>query len=98
MRIQCPESQYLPFFRKSAYIFREKLNPKNKRSSPKIDIKIDHYRFVIMELASNGFGSPEILYNERVDLICEAYDYLKFKHEYENQSYLISERERDAIR
>jgi hypothetical protein len=51
-----------------------------------------------MELSSNGFGSPEVLYNERVDLICEAYDYLKFKHEYENQSYLISERERDAAR
>jgi len=49
-------------------------------------------RFVIMELASNGFGSPEVLMNERVDLVCDAYDYLKFKVKYESQSYLLRER------
>lgn len=48
--------------------------------------------FVIMELAAAGFGSPEVLANERADLISEAYDYLKFKHEFENQCYLIREK------
>ena len=41
-----------------------------------------------MELASSGYGSPEVLMRERVDLICNAYDYLIFKNKYENQSYL----------
>lgn len=52
------------------------------------------YKFIIMELASNGFGSPEVLMKERVDLICDAYDYLKFKNEYEKQAYLLMERNR----
>ena len=62
-----------------------------KRESPKIDIKMDNHRFIIMELASAGFGSPEVLMNERVDLICDAYDYLTFKNKYEKQCYLIGE-------
>ena len=45
-----------------------------------------------MELSASGFGSPEVLMNERVDLICDAYDYLKFKVKYENQSYLLRDR------
>ena len=49
-----------------------------------------------MELAANGFGSPETLINERTDLICAAYDYLIFKSKYENQCYLL--RDRDANR
>jgi hypothetical protein len=44
---------------------------------------------MVMELASAGFGSPEVLMNERVDLICDAYDYLNFKNKYEYQMYLI---------
>lgn len=48
------------------------------------------HRYMIMELSANGFGSPEVLYNERVDLIIDAYDYLSFKNEFETQSYLLS--------
>jgi hypothetical protein len=51
-------------------------------------------KFVIMELASAGFGSPEVLANERVDLICDAYDYLLFKNKYELQCHLLREREK----
>lgn len=43
-----------------------------------------------MELSANGFGSPEVLMNERVDLIIDAYDYLKFKTKYENQVILMA--------
>lgn len=48
-----------------------------------------------MELSSNGFGSPETLMNERVDLVIDAYDYLSFKNTYEQQSYL---RAQNAVR
>jgi len=51
------------------------------------------HRYRIMELSANGFGSPEVLCNERVDLIMDAYDYLSFKNKYEAQSYLISRSE-----
>lgn len=56
------------------------------------------HKFVIMELSANGFGTPETLMKERVDLICDAYDYLKFKIEYENQSYLLSEKQQHENR
>lgn len=52
-------------------------------------------RFIIMELSSAGFGSPEVLINERVDLIIDAYDYLSFKNNYETQSIL---RAQNAVR
>ena len=45
-----------------------------------------------MELSANGFGSPEVLMQQRVDLILDAYDYLRFKNEYEEQSYLLMDR------
>lgn len=51
---------------------------------------MNRYLFIICELASNGFGSPEVLYNERVDLVLASYDYLRFKTKYEEQSYLIN--------
>jgi len=44
---------------------------------------MDRHRFVIMELAANGYGSPEVLMNERADLIMDAYDYMRFKSKYE---------------
>jgi hypothetical protein len=47
---------------------------------------------MVMELSANGFGSPQVLMRERVDLICDAYDYLTFKNTYENQSYLRAEK------
>jgi hypothetical protein len=50
---------------------------------------MDTHTFMVMELASAGFGSPEVLMNERVDLICDAYDYLIFKNKYEHQLYLM---------
>ena len=50
------------------------------------------HRFIISELSANGFGSPEILMKERVDLILDAYDYLRFKNEYEEQCYSLAER------
>lgn len=59
---------------------------------------MEPHKFAIMELAAAGFGSPEVLANEQVDLICDAYDYLRFKHEYENQCYLIREKNNNAIR
>jgi len=46
-----------------------------------------------MELSSAGFGSPEVLMNERVDLILDAYDYLRFKNKYESQAYLLRQEE-----
>jgi hypothetical protein len=51
---------------------------------------MDRHRYIIMELAANGFGSPEVLYNERTDLIMDAYDYLSYKFKYEAQSYLLN--------
>lgn len=45
-----------------------------------------------MELSSNGYGSPQVLMSERVDLICAAYDYHKFKVKYERQAYLMREK------
>jgi len=50
------------------------------------------HKFVIMELAAAGFGSPEILMNERVDLVMDAYEYHRFRRKYEYQSCLIRER------
>lgn len=47
-----------------------------------------------MELSESGFGNPEQLMNTRVDLICDAYDYLKFKHKYEHQAYILREQTR----
>ena len=46
-----------------------------------------------MELASAGFGSPEILMKERVDLILNAYDYLVFKNTYEKQCYELGKQD-----
>jgi len=46
-------------------------------------------RYIIAELSANGFGSPEVLYNERVDLVLESYDYLKFRSKFESQTYLL---------
>lgn len=42
-----------------------------------------------MELAHSGFGSPGVLMKERVDIILDAYDYLKYRVKYENQRYLL---------
>jgi hypothetical protein len=44
---------------------------------------MERHRFVVMELAANGFGPPEVLMKTRVDLIVNAYDYLRFKMEYQ---------------
>jgi hypothetical protein len=51
--------------------------------------------WVVMELSSNGYGSPEVLLNQRSDIILSAYDYLKFKCKFEHQSYLLRERNAD---
>jgi hypothetical protein len=53
---------------------------------------MEPHRYMVMELSANGFGSPQVLMRERVDLICDAYDYLTFKNAYENQSYLRAEK------
>ena len=45
---------------------------------------------MVMELSLAGFGAPEVLMNTRVDLIIDAYDYLKYKNKYEHQYYLRS--------
>jgi len=49
-------------------------------------------RFIIMELASNGYGDMDTLVKTRVDLVLDAYDYLRFKNKYEHQNYLIRDR------
>jgi hypothetical protein len=49
------------------------------------------YKFYVMELSSNGFGTPEALMKERVDLVMDAYDYLRFKNQYESESYDLME-------
>lgn len=50
------------------------------------------HKFIVMELSASGFGSPEVLMSERVDLVISAYDYLRFKNKYEHQSYLMRDR------
>lgn len=56
------------------------------------------HKFIVMELAANGYGSPEVLMNERADLVMAAYDYLLFKNKYEHQTYLMRERDNDGRR
>jgi hypothetical protein len=60
-----------------------------KKPYPDVKITMERHRMVIMELAAAGFGSPEVLMNERADLIADAYDYLMFKSKYENQLMLM---------
>jgi hypothetical protein len=47
------------------------------------------HTWIVMELSASGFGSPEVLMRERVDLVFLAYDYLGFKNTYEKQCYLL---------
>lgn len=47
------------------------------------------HRFVVMELAANGYGDPGRLMETRVDIVMDAYDHLQFKARYEVQSYRI---------
>jgi hypothetical protein len=49
--------------------------------------------WIVMELASAGFGSPEVLIRERVDLVLAAYDYLSFKNTYEKQCYELGKKD-----
>lgn len=78
----------IAFFRGSQFVFANELKD-TKAKYPDVEIKMSRDRYIIMQLASNGFGSPEVLYNERVDLIMDAYEYLGFKCKYESQSYLL---------
>ena len=48
------------------------------------------HRFVVAELAANGFGDPTALMNGRADLIADAHEYLRFKLKYEAQAYRIA--------
>lgn len=89
MLLSCDLGEYIPFFQKSSFSFQSEIVDSSRQESPKIDIKMETHKFMVMELASAGFGSPEVLMNERVDLICDAYDYLIFKNKYEHQVYLI---------
>jgi hypothetical protein len=54
---------------------------------------MDWHRFVIMELAANGFGPPEVLMETRADLIADAHDYLRFKGKYESQIMIMRSNE-----
>jgi len=90
------KGKHSPFFRKSSFIFVEEIAD-SKQDIPKVVIKQSPHIFVIMELAEAGFGSPGVLMQERVDLICEAHDYFTFKRKFENQAYLIRDR-KNAIR
>lgn len=47
------------------------------------------HRFIAMELASSGFGSPAEIMDTRVDLIIDAYDYLVFKNKFEQQTFAM---------
>ena len=53
---------------------------------------MDYHRFVVMELAGAGYGSPGVLMNERVDLVMDAFDYMKFSVTYENQAFLMRDK------
>lgn len=79
----------IPFFRRTQFVFTNELKDRSSKQ-PKVEITMPRDRYIIMELAANGFGSPEVLYNERVDLIMDAYEYLTFKFKYESQSYLLA--------
>jgi hypothetical protein len=51
------------------------------------------FRFVVCELAANGFGDPETLMNTRADLIADAYEYLLFKGKYETQAWRLRQKD-----
>lgn len=57
--------------------------------TPRVKIKMERHRFMVAELSSQGFGSPQTLMETRVDLVFDAYEYLQFKCKYEHQTYLI---------
>ena len=62
------------------------------RETPKVKINMSPAKFIIMELAANGYGDPETLAKTRVDLVVDAYDYLRFKNKYERQYQLLRDR------
>lgn len=49
-----------------------------------------------MELSAHGFGSPEVLMRERVDIVIDAYDYLSFKSKYESECYRLGTENADS--
>lgn len=42
---------------------------------------------LIMALASQGYGSPEVLANERVDLVMDAFEYMTYLKRHEQIRY-----------
>ena len=51
---------------------------------------MESWRYIIAELAHAGFGSPEVLANERADLILDAHEYLVFHSKFSYQAQLMA--------
>jgi hypothetical protein len=54
---------------------------------------MEPWRFMIMELAHAGYGSPQVLMDERVDYIMDAYEYHAYRVKFEYYSQLMAEEE-----
>jgi hypothetical protein len=87
--VVCVKGKRRAFFRESRFTFKNEVTDRDDNEKPDVKIDMPRHRFIIMELSANGFGSPEVLINERVDLIMEAYDYLCFKSKYESQTMIM---------
>jgi hypothetical protein len=90
--LACHSGERRAFFRESRFKFINELDGE-KKEYPDVKISMDRHRFVIMELAANGFGPPEVLMQTRADLIADAHDYLRFKGKYESQLMLMRSKE-----
>ena len=51
---------------------------------------MEPWRYIVMELAHAGYGSPEVLANTRADLILDAHEYLLFRSKFEFQTQLLA--------
>jgi len=43
-----------------------------------------------MELVHAGYGSPQVLMDERVDFIMDAYEYFVYRTKFEYQCHLLA--------
>ena len=57
---------------------------------------MESWRFIVMELAHAGYGSPQTLMDERVDYIMDAYEYMTYRVKFEYQCHLIAKDEAEA--
>jgi hypothetical protein len=51
---------------------------------------MEHWRFMVMELAHAGYGDPETLMNTRVDFVFDAHEHLVYRSKFEYQCMLLN--------